>query len=647
MEEILSLLKTFLFLIKSLLQLSIILIPAVGIGECLFPKKNNISILERFSLNAGIGFVILTFSAFILSVFHLFYPSFIIAALLLITLLFIKKFYLIFKLVINEIYQSLKSLPKIYLVFPFIIFIELINPFLLTLMPPIALDSIVYHLEIPKLYLQNHGFILLKYNLYANMPLNINMLYMICLAIGNENLPAMLHFAIGILVIIAQFGFTKRLFSTKTAIISIVLLVLSPTLIQEFGMAYVDLGMILFFMLFIISILQWYETQQNSWLIISGVFAGYIVGIKYTGGNYLPVVCILLFLKNIFEKKIPVLTFIKKNLLLSIIASALFLPWLVKTYYYTGNPINPLLYNIFGSTDFNQRTLEQLLSWHKSLGMGRSPLHYLTGLWNVFFNGNILYTNFAGILSPLILISFLIAIFIKPYSKTKIELSVFSICLFYVWFCGSQQIRFLLPVIPFFCIVGGEGFVNLENIFKKYKTNIRIGILFIVLLFFILSLNQQKVDWEQYISKNYLLADETKEQYLSRLFAPYKAYKKIEEITNKDEKILLLFENETYYLNRPYLSDSVYESSFYIDIAEQSQEPAKFKEAIKKMNIKYIILNKTFKEIIKNRIIDNSIFKNSQLSERYLKGLDIIEDFLNDHCEEIFTENNISIYKIK
>ncbi|MEW5807304.1 MAG: hypothetical protein AB1756_08175 [Acidobacteriota bacterium] len=70
------------------------------------------------------------------------------------------------------------------------------------LTPGIAWDDDVYHLNLPKLYLKNHGFLRIPYNIYSNWPMNFEMLYTLGMSVQDHVTSKLIHYGFGILYFI-------------------------------------------------------------------------------------------------------------------------------------------------------------------------------------------------------------------------------------------------------------------------------------------------------------------------------------------------------------------------------------------------------------------------------------------------------------
>ncbi|HEX6655665.1 MAG TPA: hypothetical protein VF153_05575, partial [Candidatus Limnocylindria bacterium] len=80
------------------------------------------------------------------------------------------------------------------------------------LAPPTGYDALLYHLEGPRAFLQLGRLAPLPELQQANMPFTVEMLYLLGLAFGSDELPGLLHLGLAVLLGLATFGFGRRFF---------------------------------------------------------------------------------------------------------------------------------------------------------------------------------------------------------------------------------------------------------------------------------------------------------------------------------------------------------------------------------------------------------------------------------------------------
>lgn len=647
MQHITEFLSISFYHIKLFFYLALILSSSIGIGAFFTKKINDISVYEKYGFSAGVGLIIITFIAFFLCVFKIFYPIVIIGLILILFLISFRSSLSLQRELIQAIKLTKKSLSSYSYLYISLILIIMVLPLLNALMPPVSWDAMVYHLTIPKFYLQNHGFKIMPFNFFSNLPMNIDILFLIGMTFGDDRLPALIHFSFGVLLLIILFGFMQRKYSAKSGLLSITLLLSTPIFLKIWGYPYIDIGISFFFFLLFISIFQWIEKFEKKWLVCISVFIAYILGAKFNTLIYILGFMFFIFIKLIYERKISVSKIIKSYFVIFIITFILFMPWMIKSYLYTGNPLYPIFYKYLGGSYLNENISEQLDCWLGNFGDGKSLNKYIFAVWNVFFLDKIISGNFGGRLSPSILIFAIISLIVNIKNKRNwLYFSIFII-IFYIWFSWSQQMRFLLPALPILSIVGGSLLTNLKIRFGKKAFHFELYSFIVILIFVLFSFIFLLPEFESVISFDFLTGKEKKEIYVRKHLVLYGCFEEIERITNKDEVIAAIFESRGYYLNRQYYSDVAIEASYFLDSALKLKTPEKIKSFFKNINIRYILIYNAQKDLWKDAMQKDIIFHNRIFSDRVLNGIINLENFLKEECDIIYTVDKVVLYKIK
>jgi 4-amino-4-deoxy-L-arabinose transferase-like glycosyltransferase len=159
------------------------------------------------------------------------------------------------------------------------------------------------------------------------------------------------------------------------------------------------------------------------------------------------------------------------------------LPWYIKTWLYTGNPVYPFFYNLFGGRYWNAENAALYSGDQARFGIDKTPVSLLLGPWQVtmepltrnWVNSLIppgspeperpfIFTEFISFsLSPILLALFIAAPLLlgkRRLSQVSIYLVLFSIGVYVFWFFLMQQTRYLIPAIPAIAVVGAEALMS-------------------------------------------------------------------------------------------------------------------------------------------------------------------------------------------
>ncbi|MDQ7024228.1 MAG: glycosyltransferase family 39 protein, partial [Anaerolineae bacterium] len=268
----------------------------------------------------------------------------------------------------------------------------LIAAFLIALAPPVAWDAMIYHLEGAHRYVQMGQITVQSDNFFLGFPQGVEVLYgLLIIPFQSDSAPALLHFMFGLFGLMAIGGLTCRYSDANTAYTSILLLLSSFSIWLLFGWAYVDLAMLCYGALTLITITQWGKEKSTRWLILSAVIAGFALGVKFTGASLIIAVAVFILIRQ--PKQV-----IRNGLIFGLSVFVAFLPWMIKGFWLYDNPVYPYIFGglnwdtlraaNFGSS--GNGLLSGNLWWNLPIlpfaatifGVdGVSPYSFTTGVW--------------------------------------------------------------------------------------------------------------------------------------------------------------------------------------------------------------------------------------------------------------------------
>ena len=630
--------KILLFLMRNLFVILLVLI-TFGIGHYTLRKSKLLSdcALFDFALSAALGFVIIACLIFLSLIpprgFFIFLPLWLILA----------------SIAFYEIYQNIAPLiqicPEIFkeirgvgILFLALLAAPLLYAWYYALTPPFSWDAQVYHLLIPKRLIANKGFCFLPFNVYSNMPYAMDLFYLLAMAAADDAAANLTHFALGVLVCISLIAISRRYFTPLAGIIAALLFVCHPMVIYEYGVAFIDVGLALFCLWTAASLLEWRRTGCIGYLILSGVFAGMGMGSKYTMiAGAAAAIIILLGLS--FRRLQLILYFM-------IPAGLLIIPWLIKNYYYTGNPVYPLMYHIFGGREWSAQQAAWVVDWQRSIGIGRSFLDCLLLPFRIFMMSDMQkgYAGFAGTLYPYILILLPSALFIKKNRKSALLLFVFFAVFFAVWAMGAQQVRFLIPALPLLALCSAAGAVSLKkrNFTFLYFMALAIASIAPIHLFVKEIIPENKRDGS-YLPM--IFGDEKREDFLRARVRAYPCFEYLKRICSKDEPVIFLYENRGYYCSQPYFADSMFEASHFFALALEAGTIDAFADKIKNMGCRYVLIDELIRQSVKSQ--GATLFSKKENAQKFENALAVVERFIDIHLEKVFEENQATVYRLR
>jgi len=216
---------------------------------------------------------------------------------------------------------------------------------LLALAPPTGWDALVYHLTGPRLFI-GAGRITHTLDLpYLGFPQLGEMLFTLGMLLVGDGVPALIHYAYGLLAICLTAGLTQRLFKGHSGWFAALLLLSVPTFLSLMSQAYVDLSLLFYAVATLCAFLRWQEyaaaERETHWLLLAGLFAGLSAGVKYTA----IAVPIALGLATLWASRpAGFRTAVMRLLAVAATATLVALPWLLENWLTTGNPVYPFFF---------------------------------------------------------------------------------------------------------------------------------------------------------------------------------------------------------------------------------------------------------------------------------------------------------------
>ncbi|MBW8011161.1 MAG: hypothetical protein FVQ83_07970 [Chloroflexi bacterium] len=418
------------------------------------------------------------------------------------------------------------------------------------LSPPWDYDGLMYHLQVPRLFLEAERIILLPDVLQANSPLTTEMLYSIGLGFGSDVFAKLIHLAFMGLLLFTTFSLGGRLFSGAGGWVASAIILGIPIFPIWGGLAYADMAWAFFELLAIYSFILWMEKNQVHFLALSGVFTGLAMGSKYFALGLLGVLGLFTLWLNRKEGGRKV---IRYGFMYTVPALLVALPWYVKNWVLGGNPLYPLF---FGGVAWPEERLDLLLLFTiDSFGVGRSLIDYLKLPWDIYANHVRFGTFITSIEYPSFLFPLVLLFPLISKNKALKILAGITLLRFIVWSIGSQQTRFLLPLFaPLSILVAGV----LIWLGSRIKFDLLRRVLGNSLLagFVMMSLVYQVLFISETSPLAPVLGMESKVSFLRREVYDYQAVEYISEYLKPSDRVLMMWDGQGYYCDERCLPDA-------------------------------------------------------------------------------------------
>ena len=443
---------------------------------------------------------------------------------------------------------------------------------ILCLMPPVSRDALIHHLAIPKLWLRHGGFFETPWTLFSYFPMNVDLLYLLPLLFGNDRVPAFIHLLFGWGTGYLVYRYLKDQAGKVWGLLGLLLFVSTPMVIRLSITAYVDLGMIFFTTASVLAYLRWRDGgyEDVKWLLLAAVCMGLAAGTKYSAlisWLFLSGAVCFLYARDTGKQ----LQAIRWGLIFSLVALVTVSPWLVKNLVLKGNPIYPLMDNVFSFIHGGRETAAFLAAGGVERGEGYSLLRsrtlvYGEEIWQILllplricFEGrDHSPQHFDGILNPLFALAIPFA-FVGSRKGHRCFFLLFMVIVFSLSvLVVDLRIRYILPTVPFMTILAVMGIRNgTEWLAGRRQTALRlagVAVFFAVALLLAANLVYLGHQFKGIRPLPYILGEESHDEFLSRQVGSYPATAYVNRELPDDAVVYLLYTSgRGYYLDRDYI----------------------------------------------------------------------------------------------
>jgi len=362
----------------------------------------------------------------------------------------------------------------------------LVITLILAVLPPTKWDVLTYHLAGAEQYVEQGRFYAVAHNHFLGFPQLVDTLFAGQLALtGQLTGPAVLHWAVGVLLFMAVGGYTARHADALAGWMAVATLLTAKSLWLEMTFSYVDVMPVGLMVIALTVLEQWHTTRHSeaatstsrnlSWryLLLIGMLTGFGMGVKYS----------VLWFAVAFGLAIIWLgrrdgfrSWLTYGAIYGVAAFLVFAPWLLRNVLWYDNPVYPL---VFSSAEMDTIRLD----WYSQ---PESGLIYRSDNWQIPLlplTATFLGVEGAGtygtdigplflILLPLLLVTWRdIPAAIR--TVTRQALIIAGVVFVAWWFTAtfesyiSLQTRLVLYMFGPLAVVSGISFESLRHLPKK------------------------------------------------------------------------------------------------------------------------------------------------------------------------------------
>ena len=454
---------------------------------------------------------------------------------------------------------------------------------LLSLAPPngVDYDSLVYHLAAPQRYLLEGRIIELPYDHHSYFPFLTEMLFALGLHWKGAVLAKLFHWLMLPLCCLVLLAISCRHFSRRSGFLAACLFASLPVVVSEASTSYIDLALTLWVLLAFLCFSNWLKedntlARKGLWLLWSGVFCGFAISTKYLGVLFFGWLLLWALGVLVFQRTAspsdrlsfrPIIGF-------ALIAIVLGGGWYVRNFWWTGNPVYPFAYEIFGGKNWTLTMAQAYTQSQMEYGYGRSLLDFIMLPWRLamapfnarngfwpfssqgmvagvpgtsgLFEVNVLDMVVSSFAGPMLL-ALGAPLLLMRRKPPVIGLVIWSALFFGVfWAATGQYLRYLLPTFGLLCIACGWGAAEYFKRSTLLKLTAGLCLASWCLLTPVLLVSNARVTWAV------ILGVEEPEAYLARTFSAYPMCQWISQNTPVEAVLAVYGEPRGYYLHRRY-----------------------------------------------------------------------------------------------
>jgi hypothetical protein len=476
---------------------------------------------------------------------------------------------------------------------------------ILALAPRTDTDEIYYHLAIPKLMLEQQGFVGGFLHPDGSRPLPTHLLFTLLLGLGGSYAPPLWHWLFSLAVV---FGLKERIelhFGEGQGIIPVLGLLGSWSFLRETGLAYNNLSTALWLGLAADALLT------SSWGRLAW-FCGLALASKYTAASAvagLLLVGALLFAREYglqaTVKKIPV---ILAGLLLPV------LPWLLRNQWEGLHPLFPYT----GWPKDNGI----VFMYAEKYGMGRDWSAMLLLPWNLLMRAEPDSYRFLGRIS-LLWGGFLVLIPLSAFKSRQARMLLFVLLLGLTgWAAGPHWLRYLLPLSGVVVLAAGAA-SQPKALYLLFAASLPANLA---------PLLAQTADALPVVAGH-----EPEDSYLDRNVPGWNCIRYLKQHAPADAGVALFFTWPVFHLLQPAVVGSVEDhvpSRFLL--FEHSEDPLGW---LASQNIRYLVVGE--RPFLRK---EYAFLDDSQFQRQFQQPVEALQKALLYHATRLYREGSYSVW---
>jgi hypothetical protein len=476
----------------------------------------------------------------------------------------------------------------------------LLGAYLWALAPNIRYDALNYHLGVPAQYVANHAIVPVPETFNSTLVHYAEMLYMLALLLVGQPMPNLILLSFSLVAAGWAFAIGYRLKGPLLGLLAVFFYLSLPTVTLESSTGYVDVILATFVGGSLLAGLAWWQSGQLVYLVCMGIFGGFALGIKTTAVMLLLPEVGLLLAALLYRRRLSI-RLLCDLAIFGLPFVLLPLPWILRDWAWTGNPVFPLLDSLFHTTIKVPAEVVTSTSLVAGYAPGFSLLQFIRLPWDLSANGALFYREGAhvpeGMVASLPLLALPWVYGLAPRFPRPVKILAFLGVVLAglavaISFSMLKSIRLLQPVFPLLAVLGAA---NLTAWWEEISSpRLRRVFLFLGVPLLAVYLVATRMVFGAFSGGSeayplqYVLGRESRAQFLSRNLGVYDALQVLNQEASPGTKVLSLG-NEF----RLYTQAHIFGPMFSTEAFQVLHEPAtpdSLSQALRQQNYSYLLV---------------------------------------------------------
>jgi 4-amino-4-deoxy-L-arabinose transferase-like glycosyltransferase len=647
---------------------------ALGVGRYFLHKLKltDLSLLDEGLIGLAIGFGLLGLLVLLMGLVGLLGTTISLVLMFLLSALTVRS---------TTDFMRRIHFPGVKVIIFLFVFLTLLLALTLALLPPTDWDGLFYHLKGPQLYLET-GRIVANLDIpHLNFPSSFEMLFLLAMSLRGDTTAVLLHYVFALMLTGLVFSMARRLFHLANPWLAVLFLLAIPMVLGLSGWAYNDLALAFYEITALYLLLLWHARQNRlnhqgsddsidvpgggdvkagervsmALLGLSGLFAGFSMGLKYTSFVVPLTLMALIFCWQ--RRKLAVL--FRSLLLFGAIAFLAAAPWYLKNLVFTGNPFYPFVFAGENWDDFRADTYRRSgsgIAYNPERCLPFENDNLVTGLAPdcdldlSYFAGRLVRLPYDitlglqdasgdGNTGPLFLLFFPLILIYAAFRRGSERPSALNAMLFFVlaqfafWTLGVVstsvlfQTRLLLPALVALCPILAWILEDLAR-YDQPRFSFRGQLIVILTLVLLTGLALQIIYWLPSQPWAYLSGAEDRDAYLQRnLGSHYLAMETINDQLPDDAVVAFFWEPRSYYCRVDCFPDSILDSFGRLEYLYDDAEG--IRRALLDQGVSHILIFEAGLDFVLNNNLwqDEPLLEPANLTTMRKKYLEEIDTF--------------------